>query len=186
MRTCSSGGTFLRLADPDWEHPLDAAVSMARGGRWHPPGSFPVVYLNGDLPTARANACLLIEESIEGMPFGFEDLDPLGLPVLVPVHLPSGDILDARTATGLESAGLPATFPRRPAGDPVPLQACQRVGMRAHQAGLARIAYRSAAYAAGSGEVAWFTDLGGPPQAAGPIVAFDDWFWDQAADGISH
>lgn len=186
MRTCASAGTYLRVVDPDWEHPLDCAVSMAGGGRWNPPEAMPTAYLNADLGTARANARLLIERSIEGMPFDFDDLDPLGLPALVPVCLPSGDILDARTPTGLEAAGLPASYPRRPAGDPVPWQACQRVALRAHQAGLTRIHYRSAAHAAGAGEVAWFADLGGPLQAAGPLQPFDTWFWDQAASDSSN
>lgn len=185
MRTCASAGTYLRVTDPDWEDPLSGAVSMTRGGRWNPPGSFPAIYLNADLPTARANVRLLIEKSIEGMPFGFDDLDPAGLPVLVQVHLPSGDLLDARTSTGLESVGLPPTYPRRPAGDPVPWQACQRVAARARQAGLSRVAYRSAAFAAGAGEVAWLPDVGGPLESAGPAQAFDAWFWDQAAVGAS-
>lgn len=185
MRTCASAGTYLRVADPDWEDPLDGAVSMARGGRWNAPGAFPAIYLSADLATARANARLLIEQATQGMPFGFDDLDPSGLPLLIEVHLASGDILDARSASGLEAAGLPATYPRRPAGDPVPWHECQRVAARAYRAGLGRIHFRSAAYGAGGGEVAWLADHIGSDAAAGPVRAFGDWFWDQAATGSS-
>lgn len=185
MRTCASSGSYLRIADPDWEDPLDGAVSIARGGRWNAQGSFAVVYLQADLDTARANARLLVEEAIQGMPFVFDDLDPRGLPVLIEVHLPSGDILDGRTHAGLQAAGLPTTYPRSEAGDPLPWQDCQRVAARAHRAGVSRIAYRSAAYAAGGGEVAWLEDHGGPLAASGPVRPFEDWFWDQAGTGSS-
>jgi len=186
VRTCSSGRTCLRVVDPDWEHPLDPAVSMARGGRWNPAGAFPVIYLNADLATARANARLLVEQAMHGMPFGFEDLDPDGLPGLIEVHLPTGDVHDACTPTGLQAAGLPTTYPRRPSGDPVPWSACQRVGARAHQAGVDRIVYRSAANAAGAGEVAWFTGNAGPLAVASPVQSFVTWFWDQDATGASN
>jgi len=185
MRTCASAGTYLRVADPDWEDPLDGAVSMTRGGRWNAPGGYRAVYLNADLATARANTRLLIEEAIQGMPFAFHDLEPCALPVLIEVDLPSGDILDARTDRGLMSAGLPTTYPRSEAGDPLPLQDCQRVGTRAHRAGVSRIAYRSAANAAGGGEVAWLEDHGGPLAASGPVRTFEEWFWDQAGTGSS-
>lgn len=158
---------------------------MARGGRWNARGSFPVVYLHEDLATARASARLLLEQSISGMPFEFDDLDPQGLPVLVEVLLPSIDILDARTESGLQAAGLPTTYPRRAAGDPLPWQDCQRVAARAHRAGLPSIAYRSSAHAAGGGEVAWLEDHGGPLAATGPVRDFEDWFWDQAGTGSS-
>lgn len=176
MRTCQSGGAYLRIADPDWLDPLDGSASMVRGGRWNAAGSYPAIYLNADIETARANAELLIERTTEGMPFTVDDLDPEGLPVLVTVDLPSCDVLDAVSPRGLADAGLPVTYPRRPAGDPLPWEACQRVGMRAHDDGLSRIAYRSSARAAGGGEVAWLPRNGGPLQAVADPQPFAEWF----------
>lgn len=182
MRTCQAASTYLRIADPDWEDLLDGVVSMRRGGRWNAPGSFPAVYLCADADTARANARLLLERTIDGMPFALDDLEPDALPVLVGVKLPSGDIVDALTDEGLEQAGLPSTYPRRTSGDPLPWSACQRTGGRAHQAGSGRIAYRSAALAAGRGELAWFTDVAGALTSHGPARPFNDWFWATSGD----
>ncbi|MBU6245361.1 MAG: RES domain-containing protein [Actinomycetales bacterium] len=177
MRTCQSAGTYLRVIDPDWPDPLDGAVAISRGGRWNPPGTFPAIYLSADLDTSRANARLMIDRAITGMPFGFEDLDPAGLPALLPVHVPSADILDAMTADGLQAAGLPVTYPRQPAGDPLPWLPCQRAGTRAHRDGIRRIAYRSAAFAAGGGELAWIGDASGLRAGDGTSRTFADWFW---------
>ena len=149
---------------------------MVRGGRWNAAGSYPVIYLNADVETARANAELLIEHTTQGMPFTIDDLDPDGLPVLITVDLPSCDVLDAVSPRGLADAGLPVTFPKRPAGDPLLWEACQRVGMVAQGEGLSRIAYRSSARAAGGGEVAWLPRNGGPLQAVANAQPFAEWF----------
>ena len=56
--TCGSirrGGPYLRVADPDWDDPLDGRFAAERGGRWNPPESFPVVYLCRSIAVARAN-----------------------------------------------------------------------------------------------------------------------------------
>lgn len=182
MRTCQSAGAYLRVADPDWADPVDGAVAIARGGRWNPAGTFAAVYLNADLETARANARLLLDRTLEGMPFGFEDLDPAGLPSLWTVELPSTDILDAMTAEGLQVAGLPVTYPRHQAGDPLPWQPCQRAGARAHRDGVRRIAYRSAAFAAGAGEAAWIGDAPGSLTCGAPGRDFGSWFWSAPDD----
>ena len=76
MRRIRRGGAYLRIADPAWVDPLDASYSMVRGGRWNPPESFPVLYLNRDLLTARAN----LERKFAGRPYGPETLDPAQRP----------------------------------------------------------------------------------------------------------
>jgi len=165
------------VVDPDWPDPLDGAVAIERGGRWNPPGTYPAVYLNADLGTARANARLLIDRAIERMPFAFEDLDPAGLPALWSVRVPSADILDATTGEGLQAAGLPVSYPRQRAGDPLPWEPCQRAGARAHRDGVRRIAYRSSAFAAGAGEVAWIGDASDSLACTAGARDFADWFW---------
>ena len=39
---------WWRIADPAWSNPLDPDFAWRRGGRWNPPDSFPVLYLNED------------------------------------------------------------------------------------------------------------------------------------------
>ena len=45
---------WVRVAKPDWKDPLDASFAGTHGGRWNPPRSWPTLYLNRDLDTARA------------------------------------------------------------------------------------------------------------------------------------
>ena len=143
---------WLRVADPGWGDPLDPGFARDRGGRWNPPGSFPTLYLNEDLYTARAQVTKLLE----GSPVEPEDLDP-GFDLVV-ATLPRDQIAaEATTDMGLEDLGLPATYPRYGNGRPVLHGVCQSVGEAVHRAGLRGVYARSAATADGSGrELAWF------------------------------
>src|SRR5207247_831120 len=79
VRTVRRGGDYLRVADHAWAHPLDGRFSALRGGRWNPPGSFPVVYLCRTVEVARA----VLYQKLAQHPYGPEDLDPVRAPVLV-------------------------------------------------------------------------------------------------------
>ena len=61
---------WWRVADPSWSDPLDPAFARRYGGRWNPPGMFPVLYLNEDPATARLN----LRAFIAGWPYEPEDL----------------------------------------------------------------------------------------------------------------
>jgi hypothetical protein len=39
-------GVWLRLAEPEWEDPLDPSFAAFQGGRWNAPGSYPALYRN--------------------------------------------------------------------------------------------------------------------------------------------
>jgi len=60
---------------------LDPVSAAHEGGRWNPPGSFGVLYLNLGEDVARANVARLFA----GLPYGPEDLDPDTAPMLVEV-----------------------------------------------------------------------------------------------------
>lgn len=140
------------MADPGWADPLDSRFAQERGGRWNPPGSFLTLYLNEDSYTARAQVLKLLE----GSPVEPEDLDQ-GFDLVV-ATLPRAQVAaDASTDQGLESLGLPPSYPlyrnRRPVGHEV----CQEVGARVHEGGLRGVYARSAVTRDGSGrELAWF------------------------------
>lgn len=146
------GHHWLRVADPAWVEPLDPGFARDRGGRWNPPGSFPALYLNEDLVTARAQVLKLLE----GSPVEPEDLDQ-GFDLVV-ATLPRAQVAaDAGSDDGLEALGLPVTYPRYGNYRPVGHEVCQPVGMMVHQAGLRGVYARSAAIGDGSGrELAWF------------------------------
>src|SRR5918994_949577 len=68
-RTIRRGGSYNRLAEPSWADLLDTSHSLQYGGRWNPPGSFGVLYLNRDLRMAR----LQVQHKLIGHPYGVED-----------------------------------------------------------------------------------------------------------------
>ena len=176
MRTIVRGGRYLRVADPDWEDPLDGREAAIGGGRWNPPESFPVVYLCRTGTVARANVYRLLA----GQPYGPEDLRPGAGPVLVATRAPEGRYMNAVTDAGLAAVGLPRSFPRDGRGRIVPHRRCQPIGERAHERGLPGVAARSAAPTAPAGgeELAYF---GGRRLRRGAITDFEEWFWDPSA-----
>jgi hypothetical protein len=172
LRTIRRGGPYLRVADPDWDDPLDGRYAADRGGRWNPPESFPVVYLCRSLEVARAN----VYRRLRGQPYGPEDLQPGAGPILVRTRVPEDRYLNVITDAGLRDIGLPKTYPRDSRRRVVPHRRCQPIGLRAWEAGLPGIAARSAAKPAGE-ELAYF---GRRKLRRGAIRAFGDWFWADA------
>ena len=171
MRTIRRGGPYQRVADPDWDDPLDGRYAAVQGGRWNPPESFPVVYLCQTVAVARANVYRLLE----GQPYGPEDMRPEAGPILVRATVPEDRYLNVVTDAGCRDAGLPTTYPRDSRRRIVPHRRCQAIGERAREAGLPGVAARSA-WAAGE-ELAYF----GPRRLRrGKVRSFDKWFWDSA------
>jgi hypothetical protein len=143
---------WLRVADEAWDDPLDPTFAQRFGGRWNPPNSYPTLYLNEDVNTARAQ----IRQMLAGSPVHPEDLDPPY--VLISATLPSRQVVaDAVTHVGLDAIGLPATYPRDNSGTTIPHSTCQPIGAGVKSEGLRGIHSRSAATPDGSGrELAWF------------------------------
>ena len=113
--TLPDGREWWRIADPAWENPLDPGFAGRRGGRWNPPDSFPVLYLNENMLTARLNLSTFVAH----WPYEPEDLRDETGPVLVGCALPHRQIVcDAHTAAGLRAAGLPNTYPLDEDGAP--------------------------------------------------------------------
>lgn len=146
------GHEWLRVADPAWEDALDPEYAARIGGRWNPPGSFPTLYLNEDLHTARAQILKLLE----GSPIEPDDLD-LGFDLVAAALPRTQTVADLRHEEGLEAMSLPATYPRYTNGRPVQHEVCQPVGSEVHAQGFRGVFARSAATSDGSGrELAWF------------------------------
>lgn len=146
------GRPWLRVADEGWADPLDPSYAERSGGRWNPPRSFPVLYLNGDVATARAQ----IRQMLEGQPVDPEDLDAPY--VLIAIALPSRQrVADAVSDEGLAALDLPPTYSMGDDGHPIPRAVCQPIGSVVERSGLRGLSARSAATPDGSGrELAWF------------------------------
>ena len=172
------GGRYLRVADPDWSDSLDGSYAAQRGGRWNPPGSFAVVYLNRNFETARAN----VGRRFAGQPFGLDDTRPERRPVLVHADVAQRRFVDVVTDAGCIAAGLPASYPFDDSGVLVPHERCQPIGQQAWNDGEHGIAARSAAGTWPPGEeLAWFqreTRL--KPLEIQP---FEEWYWSRRAEG---
>jgi RES domain-containing protein len=155
--TLPEGRAWLRLADPEWSDPLDPSFAQRVGSRWNPPGSFPTLFLNGDVVTAR----LQIERLLQGSPVRVEDLDDEAF-VLVAATLPrKQDVADVVTPEGIEALGLPPTYPRDASGAEVPHQTCQASGANIRALGFRGVWCRSASTKDGRGrELAWFPATG--------------------------
>jgi hypothetical protein len=110
-------------------------------GRWNPPGSFGVLFLNRDLRMAH----LQVQHKLRGQPYGVEDLDESEQHDLVEVEVAERDWLDCMTAVGLQAVGLPDTYPRHRNGRPVRHVDCRPIGQLAFEDGRPVIACRSAA-----------------------------------------
>jgi RES domain len=163
---------WLRVADEAWADPLDPTFAEQHGGRWNPPGSYPTLYLNQDLATAKAQ----VHRLLAGWPVDPEDLDPPW--VLVTAELPLRQrAADARTDAGLAALGLPPTYPGEADGSEIPHVRCQAIGATVHEAGLHGVWCRSAATPDGSGrELAWFPRPGARARPVGRPVPFPEWW----------
>jgi hypothetical protein len=143
------------------------------GGRWNPPRSFPTLYLNEDIDTARSQ----IRSMLEGSPVDPEDLD--GGYVLVAATLPSNQVVaDAVSGAGLEAIGLPVTYPVYRNGRRVGHGVCQAVGADIEESGLRGVRARSATTRDGAGrEVAWFpARRSSVATPVGEPLPFQDWW----------
>ena len=174
MRRIRRGGAYFRIADPEWAEPLDATHATQRGGRWNPPGSFPVLYLNRDLKTARAN----VARKFAGLPYGPETLRPGTAPLLIETAVAHADFVDVVTNEGCVAVGLPETYPLYRNGRAVGWDRCQPIGLQAWGAGEVGIACRSAATRDRTGEeLALFRRPGQVALGVARRFLFEEWFW---------
>jgi hypothetical protein len=166
---------WLRICDAGWDDPLDPGFARTRGGRWNPPGSWPTLYLNEDVVTARLN----LAQFIAHWPYEPEDLTDATGPQLAVAHLPRNQqVADLHTPAGLAAAGLPPTYPLDGAGEMVTRQACQPSGQQVHAAGHRGVRCRSAQTPRGSGrELAWFPATARSQARLVARLPYAEWFW---------
>ena len=98
--------------------------------------------------------------------------------MLVTTDVPEDRYVDAITARGLASLGLPADLSVRRAGRTVDRERCEAIGQTAWEAGEPGIACRSAAPSAPyrGEELAWF-ERAGAELTVESTAPFEQWFW---------
>ena len=169
------GFTRWRIADPAWSDPLDVEFARHLGGRWNPPDSYPTLYLNEDMVTARLN----LRAFVAAWPYEPEDLRDDTGPVLVGVTLPRQQIVcDVHTRDGVRAAGLPENYPLDRSGAVVARARCQPIGAAAKTLGLRGVRARSAQSRDGAGrELAWFPATARSVAQREQTLSFDSWFF---------
>ncbi|MBC5798652.1 MAG: RES family NAD+ phosphorylase [Candidatus Eremiobacteraeota bacterium] len=172
MRVIGRGGTYLRVAKPEWTNPLDTSFSKVAGGRWNPPTEFGALYLNRTLDVAAANA----RWQHRGRAIGLFDLQLDRRPILISLDVPLSRTLDVVTDLGLRGLRLPSTYPYG-----IGYERCRPIGRRARNAGLAGVACRSSAESTGTRwlgeELAWFDHAPRLSENA-PRLPFHVWYPD--------
>lgn len=169
MKTVRQGGRFYRVCDPSWVDCCDATFSTIDGGRWNPPGTFPVLYLNANVQTAAANA----RHKYDGEIFGILDLNPTTRPHLQIVDVAQCVAADAISPEGLAALDLPRDFPER-----VDYHTCQEIAVKIHHEGHAGIASRSAALSDGRELALMKLELATKQQR----ISFDQWYLDRTVN----
>lgn len=166
---------WWRIADSLWDDPLDPGYAQRRGGRWNPPESFPTLYFNEDMVTARLNLRTFISE----WPYEPEDLRDETGPLLVGATLPRNQrVVDAHSREGVAAVNLPASYPLDSRGKLVPLSRCQPIGQKAKDRGLRGVRCRSARARDGAGrELAWFPATARSRASQRTTLRFERWFW---------
>lgn len=174
FRHVERGGRYVRVADPAWRRPLDPTFAAARGGRWNPPGSFPVLYLCATVEVARAN----VLRTFAGLPYGLLDLLPDRRPALVETDVPGRRAVNVVTDAGCRAAGMPISYPFDRRGRVIGWERTRPVGATAWEQGEAAIACRSAALPRSKRgeELAWFVRSRSDRLRSARRHAFDDWF----------
>lgn len=179
FRHLSRGGEYFRVADPDWDDPLDGSYSRKRGGRWNAPGSFSVVYLSRSVALARA----FVLSRFKDEPIEPEDLNPAAAPVLVTTEVPTANYVDVVTDAGCRAASLPPSYPLDEGGNRVLYERCQPIGQKAWDDAEPGIACRSAVLDApqGAEELAWFARR--KRLRSSRELPFEQWFWTRELAG---
>ena len=169
---------WVRVCRPDWTDPFDPTFARDRGGRWTPPGSWPTLYLSGDVATARRQ----VERLLEGTAVTPDDLTDDAFD-LVAARLPRRqEVADVVSDGGVAAAGLPATYPDDGHGGRVTHAACWPVATAAHDVGLDGVDARSAASVSGAGrELAWWP-RGRAPRPRGGRVPYGAWRTEAVTD----
>ena len=167
--------SWWRIAKRTWDDPLDPGYAQRQGRRWNPPASFPTLYLNEDMVTARLN----LRSFIVDEPYEPEELREDNGPVLVECTLPRGQVVcDMHTPEGVRAAGMPVTYPLDRNGDVVGHERCWPIGERAKDQGLDGVRARSAQSRDGAGrELAWFPASVRSVARRVATLAFPVWFW---------
>lgn len=166
---------WWRIANRSWRDPLNPTYAQRHGGRWNPPDSFPALYFNEDVVTARLNLRLFIAR----WPYEPEDLRDDTGPVLVGARLPRHQrVADVHTRMGVAAAKLPASYPLDEKGKLIPHAVCQRLGQEAKVRDLRGVRCRSARAPDGAGrELAWFPATVRSRARRTTMLPFERWFW---------
>lgn len=168
-------GTLFRTVPHSSQTPLSSQFAYNLGGRWNPPGSFPVLYTSASVAGVRA----FVDWQSDYYGIQWADRAPEDQPDLLVLTI-EGSFADVATESGLTFYGLPKTYPIGYQGAEA-WTITQPIGASIYAAGWPGLVTRSATLSSWSGpmqewaEVAIFADKAPTPQLVGRF-AYDDWY----------
>ncbi len=154
----SFAGTVYRCVPAASTDPMSVSFSLG-GGRWNPPGTFPVFYTF--LSQSLARTWIRAQWTKAGTLM--EDLQPQALPDLLILNCNVTGLVDLTQPMGLRDVGLPDTYPVGFESD-ASWVTTQRIGVTLHAAGSPGILTRSATATSWTGpmenwaEIAFFPE----------------------------
>ncbi len=144
----------------------DGTFAQRDGGRWNPPGSFPVLYTSCSRDVATAN----LQHKYQGRSFQPWELAEDDQEDLYELEIHQDGLIDVVTDAGVAGVGLPTKYPSG-----IGYATTQPIGLRLHREHRPGIWCRSAAFPTGQ-EVALFPDHAAPPRPIGAPQRLRDWF----------
>jgi RES domain-containing protein len=168
-------GQVVRCIPHSANEPLSGTPSREYGGRWNPPGSFPVLYTFLSDKLART----WVEARLAHGGITLNEAQPEALPDLLLLECRLDKLADLTTEAGLEDVGLPNTYPVGFETDAA-YSTTRPIGMAIYNAGVQGIFTRSATATtwngpvANWGEIAIFTDYASQPTLI-ERLSYDRW-----------
>ncbi len=144
----------------------DGTFAQRDGGRWNPPGSYPVLYSSCSRDVAIAN----LQHKYQGRSFQPWELAEDDQEDLHELEIDQDGLIDVVTDAGVAGVGLPTKYPSG-----VGHATTQPIGLRLYREHRPGIWCRSAAFPTGQ-EVALFSDYAAPPLPVGIPQRLRDWF----------
>ncbi len=150
--TIDVSGTLYRAIPHSSQDPLSTQQSLIAGGRWNPPGSFPVLYTGSSMQVIRS--FIDWHATYFGIPLATRPRDEL--PDLAILSF-TATVADVASDDGLAHYGLPTNYPE--GFSPNDHSATRPIGVSIYALGMAGIATRSATMSSWNGPISSWAEV---------------------------
>lgn len=173
--TADFQGNLYRSVPHSSQTPLSTDYAYNYGGRWNPPGTYPVMYTSTSVDGAKA----FVDWQADFFGIGWADRAPEDQPDLLVLTF-NATLADVATDSGLALHGLPKTYPLG-YQSPSAWTITQPIGVSICATGVAGLVTRSASMSNWSGPITEWAEVAiFAQQAPKPVLvdrfAYSDWY----------